>query len=398
MKPMNAFRRVLFFFICISYVGVVSAKDSTSVRFAYDVDFDMDFDNREFYRSSFTGSMTIFGARITPSLGIDAGSQDGWNHRVMLGIDVMKDFGASPVSPEFSIDGENETSARQVNLDLFKEMTLYYKLGRKFDKTDLDVYAGIFPRRFMSGSYSRAFFSDSLMFYDNNLEGLLVQIGRPKAHFEIGCDWMGKIGESRRERFMIFSSGEGKVLPFMSLGYSAYMYHFACTRHIDGVVDNILASPFVKFDLSGITGLQCFNISLNWLQSLQNDRLHVGRYVFPCGGQLDMEIGHWNAGVRSALFYGKDMMPYYNAYDAGGYKYGNQLYMGSPFYRVHDDGTDGPGIYERLEVFYEPVVGRFLRIRAAAVFHFNGSRYSGCQQVVTFGFNLQDLLHGKRNQ
>lgn len=89
-------------------------------------------------------------------------------------------------------------------------------------------------------------------------------------------------------------------------------------------------------------------------------------------------------------------MPYYNAHDAGGYKYGNHLYMGSPFYRVHDDGSTGAGIYDRLEAFYEPVVGRFLKIRVAAIFHFNGSRYSGCQQMVTFGFNLQNLLHGKR--
>ena len=392
---MKTFR--FFLLSIISLLSVtVAAKDSTSVRLAYDVDFDMDFDNREFYRSSFTNSMTIFGARLTPSVGADVVHDGGWSHRVMIGVDVMKDFGASPVAPEISVDGENETSARQTNLDLFREITLYYKLGRRFDRTELDIYTGIFPRRFMKGSYSRAFFSDSLMFYDNNLEGLLVQISRPQAHFEIGCDWMGKIGESRRERFMIFTSGEGSVLPFMSLGYAAYMYHFACTRRIDGVVDNILVNPYVKFDFSDMTGLQTFGFSLGWLQAMQNDRLHVGRYVFPRGGQLDVEIGHWNAGVRNTLFYGTDLMPYYNAHDAGGYKYGNHLYMGSPFYRVHDDGSTGAGIYDRLEAFYEPVVGRFLKIRVAAVFHFNGSRYSGCQQMVTFGFNLQNLLYGKR--
>ena len=42
-------------------------NEDAKVRLAYDVDFKMNFDNREFYRSSFSNSMTIFGARLTPS-------------------------------------------------------------------------------------------------------------------------------------------------------------------------------------------------------------------------------------------------------------------------------------------------------------------------------------------
>lgn len=41
------------------------------LRFAYDVDFEMNFDNREFYRSAFSSSMTIFGARLTPAIGLE---------------------------------------------------------------------------------------------------------------------------------------------------------------------------------------------------------------------------------------------------------------------------------------------------------------------------------------
>ena len=67
------------------------------------------------------------------------------------------------------------------------------------------------------------------------------------------------------------------------------------------------------------------------------------------------------------------------------------LYMGEPFFRVHDDGRTDSGIYDRLEAYYEPQIGQFLSIRVAAVFHFNGS-YSGCQQIVALKFNLQRLL------
>ena len=38
--------------------------EDDKVRFAYDVDFEMRFDNREYYRSAFSPSMTIFGARF----------------------------------------------------------------------------------------------------------------------------------------------------------------------------------------------------------------------------------------------------------------------------------------------------------------------------------------------
>ena len=148
---------------------------SSQVKFDYDVDFEMNFDNREFYRSSFSESMTIFGARLTPSVGLKAFSADSASHRIMAGVDVMKDFGSD-----------------EVNKQLFKEIVIYYNLEKSVKNTDISLYAGIFPRAKMQGRYSQAFFSDSLRFYDNNLEGLLVQFHRPKAEFELGCDWFGQ--------------------------------------------------------------------------------------------------------------------------------------------------------------------------------------------------------------
>lgn len=42
----------------------------------------------------------------------------------------------------------------------------------------------------------------------------------------------------------------------------------------------------------------------------------------------------------------------------------------------------GAGLYDRLEVCYEPVIGKYLKMRIAALFHFHNFHYSGCQQVV----------------
>ena len=359
---MNRLLHIITLLLC---VFALQAQDK-HLKLAYDVDFEMNFDNREFYKSAFSSSMTIFGARLTPAIGLEAIQKDGTSHRIMVGADVMKDFG-SPTG----------------NSDLLKEITLYYHLEKKFKNTKMSLQAGIFPRSSMSGNYSQAFFSDSLKFYDNNLEGILLTFKRPNADFEVGCDWMGQYGENQRERFMIFTSGEGKVAPILSLGYSAFMYHFANTWHIKGLVDNILVNPYARFDFGHLTDFQALSCNIGYLQALQNNRKHVGHYVFPGGFHVDLEVRKWNVALKNMAYYGSDLMPYYNSHDEGGIKYGSNLYFGDPFYRVHDDLTTGPGLYDRFEVCYEPSIGKYLKIRVAALFHFHGFHYSGCQQVVS---------------
>lgn len=370
------------------------SKDEDKVSLVYDVDFEMKFDNREFYRSSFSNSMTIFGARMTPSVGISIHQKDkAMNHKVMVGIDVMKDFGASPISSGLAGDGSPEADGRLSNLDLFREMTMFYMLEKRTPETALELYAGIFPRKVSEGYYSDVFFSDSLRFYDNNLEGLLVKMHRPKGYLEIGCDWIGMKGQVRKEKFMLFSAGKALVSPVLHIGYAAYMYHFAGSKKARGVVDNILMNPYVELDMSGGEwGLQKFDVRLGWVQAMQHDREFVGHYIFPGGGELDVDIRNWNVGIHNRMFYGNDMMPYYDSTDMGGDKYGSRLYFGDPFYRIHDDHSQGPGLYDRLEVYYEPNVGKFLSIRIAARFHFHGFSYSGCQQMVGLRFNLHDMM------
>ena len=386
-----AMRRYIFILLVLLSASAM-ATEKPKVSFAYDLDFEMNFDNREFAKSRFTPSMTIFGARVTPAVGLSVAEQDGTLHRLMAGVDVMKDFGASPVS-ELIAGGQTAETARNLNnLGLFREVSLYYNLRKKVSKVDMELYVGIFPRSAMGGSYSQAFFSDSLKFYDNNLEGLLLTFRRPKAYFEVGCDWMGQYGTARRERFMIFTAGEGKVLQFMSLGYAGYMLHYANSVQAKGLVDNILLNPYACFELAEYTGLQKLSFRLGWLQAIQRDRAYEGGFVHPFGGEFDQEVRNWNVGIHNKMFYGTDMMPYYNNFDNAGLMYGAQLYFGDPFYRVHDDGATGAGFYDRLEVYYEPKLSDWLDLRVSAVFHFNGTRYSGCQQVIGLRFDLHELL------
>lgn len=380
----------LLILLSVSGGFVAGAKERTPVKFAYDVDFQMYFDNRE-YQAAFSPSMTIFGARLTPTLGIEI--DHGMRHRVMAGIDVMKDFGASPVSEIIAGGATPETSPELNNLSLFRELLLYYRLDCTKGKTGISLVAGVFPRRFSEGLWPTSFFSEKMMYYDTNLEGLLVSFRRPSAYYEIGCDWMGMYGTDRRERFMIFSCGEGFVAPFLSLGYNAYLYHFANSRNVRGLVDNALVYPFISSDIGYLAGMQRLGVTVGWLQSVQRNRKHVGKYVFPAGGELVMDIRNWNVGLQYRLFCGRDLMPYYNAADEGGFQYGDRLYFGDPFYRVYDSPSDAGriGCYHRVEAYYEPAIADFVSLKIALTAHFNKG-YSGFQQMVGLKFSLERLL------
>lgn len=388
--------------------GETETRGGLKVRFAYDVNFEMNFDNRE-NTSDLSPSMTVFGARLTPEIGIGVTQGNGTLHRVMLGVDIMKDFGRGP---DASPDGVVPGNKGYANADLFREMTMYYRMDRRMGKTDFSLTAGIFPKRFsMSREYSPAFISDSLKFYDNNYEGLLLSFSRPKSCYEVGCDWMGMFGRYERERFMLFSHGRSQILSWLSLGYTAYMYHYACSSTVDGVVDNILLNPWICLDAAPVVPLQQLSLTVGWLQGAQQDRLNVGEYVFPFGAEFTFDVRKWNVGLRNRLFVGRDMMPYYDSRDAGGYKYGNSLYWGDPFYRLFSgndsrfagagssddamplyDRSRSIGIYNRLEAYYEPRIADFLYLKVGLVAHFLESGYAGFHQQVSLIFNLQELL------
>lgn len=370
-------KKLIFILAAMLSLAPCHAGGKPHVKFAWDVDFETNFDNREYYESNFTSSMTIFAARLEPYVGLSLDEKNGSRHKVMLGVEMLKDFGS-----------EKKT-------DLFRELSLYYNFEKKIGQTKMGIYAGVFPRSAMQGSYSQAFFSDSLRFYDNHLEGLLFKFKRPNAYYEVGCDWMGQYGAEIREKFMIFTAGEGKVLPFMSMGYAGYMLHFANSGRSKGLVDNILFNPYVRFDLGGYTGLQTLSFRLGWLQAMQRDREYAGVFVHPFGGEFDQEVRNWNVGILNKMFYGQDMMPYYNNYDNAGLKYGTDLYYGDPFYRIHDDGRTGMGLYDRFEVYYEPKICDFLKLRISALFHFHDFAYSGCQQMISVCFDMSKLLSRK---
>ncbi len=327
------------------------------------VDLNYRFDNREYKDLTVAESGTTFGARISPQLGI---AWDKYNS-LFMGVDMMSDFGQKTfyTTPDFFA---------------------YYD----FDNGRLDLSAGVIPRRKITGEYSYAFFSDSLRFYDANMEGLLIHYKLGKFNFEIGCDWNSMYSSDKREKFMVFSAARYKPGAFY-VGYSYDMYHHAGSYTLGGVVDNVLFSPYFGFDLSKCTGFTKFTLQAAWIQAFQNDRKYVGEYVHPGGLQFDLAMEFKRFGLSDYLYLGDNLYPYYDSpyEDDEGTHYAYHLYLGDPYYRTTS------GVYNRLEAYWEPYISKGISTRISTVHHYDGHKW-GWQQVVTLRLNLGGTLYSKK--
>lgn len=360
-------KRSLRFLLLLAAVTLYMAPRAAAQEVVWGAYFDFFFDNRE-YKSRLNWPQTLFGARIAPELGV---SWDG-RHSLMMGYSMLANFGAKP----FQTDNE-----------LFG----YYQ----YNSPKFKAWAGVIPRYKMIGEYPSAFFSDSVKYYDPNITGLLLQYSGGKGFVEFGCDWNSMITREKREKFMLFSAGRVNHGLFYA-GYHLTMYHHAGRyededtpeEDKDGVVDNVLVHPHVGLDLSGITGMEALSVQAGWLQAFQNDRKYVGDYVTPHGFQLEVRVEKWKFGIFNTLYLGKNLMPYFVA-EYPGLDYGPGLYWGEPWYRTSK-------VYDRLELYWQPIRNEKMKLRVASVHHYDGHRW-GWQQKVLFTVNLgQNRLFKKK--
>lgn len=375
-------KKLMFLLCVLSAAEFVSAAQ---IRFEYDVRFDFRFDNREYDRSGFQRSCTLFGARLEPSVGFsaDAGKT---RHSLMAGIDALAQFGASD---------------RETALNLM----FWYRLGMTFGNTCFNITAGLMPRSFSKGEWSSAFFSDELKFYDNRFDGIIFSWDNPKYYFELGCDWNGMYGAERREEFMIFTSGRYMPVKWFRTGLEAYFHHYSCSWKATGVCDDILAEPYVLFDFGHFAHIQELSIRAGWIQALQRDRKFIGHFVAPYAGEIVATVQHWGAGISNRFTAGRNLQPYWYHMDDTGAVYGNAFYKGDPFYQMTDPRSDAwtginngsttdlsSGLYDRLEIYYAPKICRGVDIKASLFFHFHSGQYSGTNQVVSILFDLHELM------
>lgn len=327
---------------------------SQAQEFLWKVGLESVFDNRE-YNSTLTNSKTIFGVVLSPEVGIR------WNqyHSLNAGIHLTAEFG----SP---------------SKDMLVDPTIYYNYRNNL----FNVSAGLLPFTQVIGTESRAFFCDSVRFFKKTIGGVLLQRIKGKNHIELYFDWDGRQSDTRREKFTLYSSGRfTKNILFAT--YEISMHHHANTTSGGGVTDNVWLNPAVGVDLSRKLWLDSLTISAGYLQSFQNDRTHVGYYVSPKGGEINLRIEKFKFGIYNSLFFGDNMMPYFT-------RHGNSLYWGDPFYSTPH------GIYNRLEVYWTPLRKKNFNLKIASIHHYDGANWSW-QQFVKFCVTIdQNILKKKK--
>lgn len=347
--------RFTFLFILLVFsAGTVSAQ-----KFVWEAGFKYKFDNREYGNDALDESATYYGARLTPQVGL------GWGegNALMLGADLMADFGSAPFSTPVDV-------------------IFYYRyLDPKFG-----VYAGRFPRKYTIGTYSNAFFSEYVSFYDSNFDGLLAHYQGGKGYVEFICDWNSMLTDNQREKFGIYSAGRLN-LGMLYGGYNLSLFHHAHSKTERGVVDNILVYPFIGADFAPKTRFSNLYIQVGWLQAFQNDRRYIDKYVTPGGIQVDFRVERWGFGIYNSFYGGEGLMPYYKSTVAGQPDYGNGLYSGEPFYRAD--------IYNRLEIYWQRNIRQDISVKISSVHHYAQKQWVW-QQILSLQVTLSDRMFKKK--
>jgi len=333
-------KKLLFISVFAALALAARAQD-----FLWKVELASQFDNRE-YKSDFNWSQTLFGVRAVPQAGL------GWNNNsIMGGITYINEFGAP--SYEFPT-----------------QIVVYYNYN---DHKHYNISGGVIPRSQSIARYSRAFFNDSVMFYRPNIGGLLAQIYGKKGYFEFACDWDSRQSVTRREKFTLFSAGEIHLGPAVG-GYNFSMHHHAGTMLAESVTDNIWFYPYAGVDLKKYLPLDSLLVTVGWLKSFQHDRGSDAHYVTPGGVQIEALVQKCGFGVYNTLYLGPSLMPYFD-------KYGSSLYWGDPFYSTTKH------VYDRLELYWQPILRRDMSLKISSVHHYDGHRW-GWQQMVSLAVFL----------
>lgn len=349
--------KVLGLLLCV----LICSNSAYAQKFVWDVDFKFGLDNREYAGMELGApSFTTFGAVFVPKVGLSFGE----GHSLMIGADAERYFGQA--NPKMRIDP-----------------MLYYQ----FEGPHLQAYAGAFPKKKLAGDYPLAFFDD-MSYFDPVVEGTLLRYTGNTWLLEATVDWLSCYDKNKRERFAVYSYGR-KDFKFFRLGYFMLMHHFSVSGTLKNVVDDIWLYPFAALEFGNMTPLSKLGLRVGWIQTFQNDRINNTGYVYPGGFQGEFTIEKWGVGISETIYLGKNLHPFYSTLDSEGNPYGGELYFGSRFY-----GVDS-GIYNRLEAYYAPNIGRFLTLKASFVVQYDGYKW-GTQQLVRLIVNLNNLQFPKK--
>ncbi|MBQ9660998.1 MAG: hypothetical protein IJV37_07045 [Bacteroidales bacterium] len=362
--------RKLFCILLFCTLALPASAQRTREGFAweYDADFQFIFDNREFAfsKDAVIPSGTLNVLVLAPTVGFSFRQSHTVHHRLSAGVELAHDLGSGVWS------------------DIAREALIYYDAHVRTRHGTFEGLAGIFPRRFLEGYYSEAFFSGLIRNTDRNLEGILLKWRSERFFAELGADWMGQYGQNRRERFQLMSSGRWSATPWLSLGWTGSFYHFAGSELAPNAVDNHLLEPWLKLDAAGHSGWDELSLRAALLAGYQRDRAQSSRPTIPLGGDVMLTARRWGLTLQNETFFGGNLLPLLGQTDPAGNRYGTDLYFCLPTYN---------GFYDRVELNWMPRLNRFLTLRLAVRAHFGREGFLGWQQQFYLRFSLDALRH-----
>lgn len=276
----------------------VSALEPT-----WGIDFQTVFDNSE-GDGKYIDSKTWFFTRLAPEVGLRLSDES----RIAGGVVWYQ-----PVGCEW--DGYRVSP------------TLYYR----YESPAWRFSMGMFPRRQLREEMPAFLWSDSLTYTQANIRGALVQYVGEKGFVDAYIDWRGMQSEHRREAFAVV--GHGQWYPgggVFFTGAHLMMNHLARRKNdvelLDGVVDNLLANPYIGMDLTSRTALDSLQVRAGAVFGLDRDRKYEHSWRSAAGGWLEITLRWRMLGLKNSLYAGGRLCPLYA-------RYGGLLYQAEPYYQ-----------------------------------------------------------------
>ena len=365
---------ILFLAVCLA---------ARAQKFDYNVNFDYILGNYEYDASGerYHDSYTIHAVRLTPEVGLLLPQSKHVFHRLRVGADFVHNMGEG--APLKSLPGE---------------LILYYSLEARFPGGgSLFAAVGNYPRRYLENdSYRTVFFDDDILYQDSNLEGLMVKYSRGnRIEAELALDWSGKLGDAdnplRRERFQILTNGSWRFASDFYLSWTGSFYHYACSPTCPNVVDNHMLYP--RLEWKPFTWMDEFSLSAGGFFTYQCDRAVSMKPSLPMGLSLEQVVGKWGLSLRNRLYWGEDLMPFFES-SFNGQPYGRSLYFADTAFHTR---ISAPSWADWLSLRYEPRITKWLRAGAEFTFQlgdnsrYDGSIFRGWQQSLRLVLDLDPL-------
>ena len=348
--------------LVISLFALLALGNLSAQELFFDGELSTHFDNTEYTGSGIGDSRTVFAVRLTPTLGYRFDS----NHSVVVGVNLLKDFGSHNVIDDTML-------------------VAYYQ----FQNSRFGANAGIFQRDKLIGNYSRAFFSDAYLIYHPMVQGVAGRYSSERGFAELAVDWDGLYSAQVREKFRVMIAGGGNFAKVGYAGVSFSMQHFANKSTFYGnVVDNIVLNPYVGVKFSAFFD---FDLRLGALVTAQRDRKSEQGWELPSGGEFYFKMSRWGVYIDNNLYVGQSLTPYYHTVGKDGVAYADNLYTLDPFY-----GTQHK-VYNRTGIGYSrSFAGDRVAVKAEMALQYDGHKMY-CQQLVGISATIAPTIYSKKN-